>query len=420
MVDSWYFQDWVVPEGMSQVARQLEVGNHKPRTLNTRLSSGTSAGTFACPAGPYINYSNEAGTKKRTWNFLYQFLKGSENRSSRFEPKILWISFSRGSGPPLKDGWSPPTGKKERKNQIHPSFSKSYISSKIASSRKPCAWPGFFWILFLFCWLFFLVHVWREVFLGILVLCILDICLLLVIFSFFVFLKFWFSHSCVQGPLWECLCAGNFTVTPLLRTTRMCSQLLGRVSAADLAVWQLYKQTNCFGAPIHCDLQLWCAKKLRPPPRWGADTNCHDHTFNFHSTQLMFDLSDLKHTTTTPQPCTPTSHLTTPHSKLPPHHFILGPIRVILMRVCVHVCVCTCDKVCVHVWLRARVRMRRGLNDKVSLNNMSLTHDSYSSQRRVVKPTGVDVLQTQVQSFQIPKEFCSANHGSLNNNDIFS
>ena len=26
---------------------------HKQRALNTRLSSGTSAGTFACPAGPY-------------------------------------------------------------------------------------------------------------------------------------------------------------------------------------------------------------------------------------------------------------------------------------------------------------------------------------------------------------------------------
>ena len=36
---------------------------HKRRALNTRLSSGTSAGTFACPAGPYIHYRNEAGTK---------------------------------------------------------------------------------------------------------------------------------------------------------------------------------------------------------------------------------------------------------------------------------------------------------------------------------------------------------------------
>jgi len=33
------------------------------RDLNTRLSSGTSAGTFACPAGPYRNCTGEAGKK---------------------------------------------------------------------------------------------------------------------------------------------------------------------------------------------------------------------------------------------------------------------------------------------------------------------------------------------------------------------
>jgi len=36
---------------------------HKRRALNTRLSSGTSAGTFAVSAGPYINYRVEAGMK---------------------------------------------------------------------------------------------------------------------------------------------------------------------------------------------------------------------------------------------------------------------------------------------------------------------------------------------------------------------
>ena len=36
---------------------------HKWCALNTRLSSGTSAGTFAVSAGPYTNYRNEAGTK---------------------------------------------------------------------------------------------------------------------------------------------------------------------------------------------------------------------------------------------------------------------------------------------------------------------------------------------------------------------
>jgi len=40
--------------------------------------------------------------KNEPENFCTIFKKGSENRSSRFEPKILWISFSRGSGPHLK------------------------------------------------------------------------------------------------------------------------------------------------------------------------------------------------------------------------------------------------------------------------------------------------------------------------------
>jgi len=35
MVDSCNCLDWVVPEGMSQVWRRSEVGNHKQRTLNT-------------------------------------------------------------------------------------------------------------------------------------------------------------------------------------------------------------------------------------------------------------------------------------------------------------------------------------------------------------------------------------------------
>ena len=39
--------------------------------------------------------------------FCTQSKKGSENRSSHFEPKITWISFSRGSGPPLIKIWNP-------------------------------------------------------------------------------------------------------------------------------------------------------------------------------------------------------------------------------------------------------------------------------------------------------------------------
>jgi len=79
---------------------------HERRALNTRLSSGTSAGTFAVSAGPYRNYQAEAGTKNEPDTFFCtSSKKGLENRSSRFEPKISWIPFSRGSGPPLIVGW---------------------------------------------------------------------------------------------------------------------------------------------------------------------------------------------------------------------------------------------------------------------------------------------------------------------------
>jgi len=77
MVDSWHCLEQVVLEGMSQVSRRLEVGNHKPHTLNTQLSSGTSAGTFACPAGPYRNCRGEAGTKNEpNWYFVPDQKKG--------------------------------------------------------------------------------------------------------------------------------------------------------------------------------------------------------------------------------------------------------------------------------------------------------------------------------------------------------
>jgi len=45
MVDSWYCLRRVVPERMSQVWRRSEVRNHKWRSLNNRMSSGTSANT---------------------------------------------------------------------------------------------------------------------------------------------------------------------------------------------------------------------------------------------------------------------------------------------------------------------------------------------------------------------------------------
>ena len=60
---------------------------HKRRALNARLSSGT-AGTFACPTGPYRNCRGEAGTKyEPNWYFVPVQKNGSENRSSRFESR---------------------------------------------------------------------------------------------------------------------------------------------------------------------------------------------------------------------------------------------------------------------------------------------------------------------------------------------
>ena len=48
---------------------------HKWRALNTRLSSGTSAGTFAVSAGPYRNYPAKAGTKNEPDTFFVPLQK---------------------------------------------------------------------------------------------------------------------------------------------------------------------------------------------------------------------------------------------------------------------------------------------------------------------------------------------------------
>ena len=72
---------------------------HKRRTLNTWLCSGTSAGTFTCPAGPYRNCRGEAGTKSEPkWYFVPVSKKGP-----KVDPtfRISLIFFSRGSSPPL-------------------------------------------------------------------------------------------------------------------------------------------------------------------------------------------------------------------------------------------------------------------------------------------------------------------------------
>jgi len=107
MVDFLYCLDRFVPERIRQVSRRSEVGNTKQRSLNTRLSSGTSAGIFAVSAGPYRNYHSKAGRKNEPWHLFGTISKkGLENRSSRCEPKNSWLYFSRDSGPPFRWGWS--------------------------------------------------------------------------------------------------------------------------------------------------------------------------------------------------------------------------------------------------------------------------------------------------------------------------
>ena len=102
---------------------------HKRRALNTRLSSGTSAGTFACPAGPYRICRGEAGTKNEpNWYFVSVQKKGSDTQSSHFEPKISWISFSRNSGPPVRSKQSYPAA-------FYPPLSSSHVAFMIESCR---------------------------------------------------------------------------------------------------------------------------------------------------------------------------------------------------------------------------------------------------------------------------------------------
>jgi len=52
-----YGLDWVVPEGMSQVSRRLDVGSYKQRALNNRLSSSTPAHTSSRSLSIFLSSS---------------------------------------------------------------------------------------------------------------------------------------------------------------------------------------------------------------------------------------------------------------------------------------------------------------------------------------------------------------------------
>jgi len=62
---------------------------HKRRALNTRLSSGTSAGTFACPAGPYTNCRGEEGMEKEPDTFFVPVQK----KGPKVDPHVSNLKF---------------------------------------------------------------------------------------------------------------------------------------------------------------------------------------------------------------------------------------------------------------------------------------------------------------------------------------
>ena len=94
MVDSWYCLDRVVPERMRQVSKWSEVGNHKRRTLNTRLSSGTSAHTSS-------RLRNAPG--RTVWSDLILYQNKLKMKPT-YREKIVLDDFFRGFRFTLKGG----------------------------------------------------------------------------------------------------------------------------------------------------------------------------------------------------------------------------------------------------------------------------------------------------------------------------
>ena len=94
MVDSWCCLDRVVPERMNQVSKWSEVGNHKRRSLNTRLSSGTSANTSR-------RSRNTPGRMIRSDFFWYQ---NNLKVKPTYREKNLLDYLSGGFGSTLKTG----------------------------------------------------------------------------------------------------------------------------------------------------------------------------------------------------------------------------------------------------------------------------------------------------------------------------
>jgi len=121
MVDSLPCLDRVVPDGMSQVWRRSEVGNLKRRTLNTRLSSGTSEHTSS---------SSRNVPGRMIQSDLFWYWNKIKMKPTYRDKNLLFcfFVFSKGSFPHIKDRSNPKLENLEPRTQDLARFSNQVPS----------------------------------------------------------------------------------------------------------------------------------------------------------------------------------------------------------------------------------------------------------------------------------------------------
>jgi len=88
MVDSWYCQDWLVSEEISQVSRRSEVGNHKWHTLNPGyLLCGISQCLW-----PLHKLPCQSRYEKRTWYISWHILGSTQSTTRSATLPEVWCS----------------------------------------------------------------------------------------------------------------------------------------------------------------------------------------------------------------------------------------------------------------------------------------------------------------------------------------
>ena len=107
MIDSWYCLDPVVLEGMIRCWDDWKLCTLTARPQHPAIF-WHFCGNVCMSRGALQKLQRRSRYSKQTkLVFCTRYKEGSENRSSRFEPKISLISSSRGSGPPLRVDWTP-------------------------------------------------------------------------------------------------------------------------------------------------------------------------------------------------------------------------------------------------------------------------------------------------------------------------